>query len=206
MAVQLATLALSEELQMTEVMRDHKNNPFSFVRTRVSGARPLIRLCEQALMCPFGLSQWQEQERKTINLNVPSDAVNLKQFLAALDAKVKAHVWEHRAQLFKTPPSSMEILESFHKSLLRPGKQDYPDTLQLKVTQHTKFFNPDKSEADSAVATKGCKMIAVISPTRIWTIPTSNEFGVGLELRFAMVAPRCSETPEDIFGDVPLEW
>ena len=205
MAVQLATLALTEELQMTEVMRDQKNNPFSFVRARVSGARPLIRLCEQALVCPFGLSQWQEQERKTINMNVPSDAAHLRQFLAALDAKVKAHVWENRAQLFKTPPISMEVLESFHKSLLRPGKQDYPDSIQVKVTQYTKFFNPDKSEADGAVATKGCKVIAVVSPGRVWAMP-SNEFGVGLELRFAMVSPQSTKTPEDIFGDLPLEW
>ena len=205
MAVQLATLALTEQLQMTEVMRDQKGNPFSFVRERGNGARPLIRLSEQALVCPFGLSQWQEQDRKTVSLNVPPDAAHLRQFLAGLDAKVKAHVWEHRAQLFKTPPNSVEVLESFHKSLLRRGKQDYPDTVQVKVTPYTKFFNPDKSEADSTVATKGCKVVAVVSPTRIWAM-SSMEFGVGLELRFAMVAQPSNNTPENLFGDVPLEW
>ena len=205
MAVQVAHLALAEELQMTEVMRDQKNSPFSFVRTMGSGSRPLIRLCEQALVCPFGFTQWQDQERRTINLSIPFEATNLRQFLAALDAKVKAHVWENRTQLFKTPPSSMEILESFHKSLLRPGKQDYADTLQLKVTAHTKFFNPDKGEADSTVVTKGCKMIAVVSPTRVWTMP-SHEYGLGLELQFAMVAPQCNKTPDDLFGTAALEW
>ena len=199
MAVKAATQLLTEELQFTDVMRDQHNSAFSFVRERGNGSRVLIRLANAPLICPFGLSQWQEQERKTINLAIPAEATDLRQFLAAMDAKVKAWVWENRASMFKTPPSSMEILESFHKPLMRPGKRDYSDTLQVKVSANTKFFAKDKSQTDASAVDKGCQMVAVVSPTRIWAM-AGNEFGLGLELRFAMVDQRPAETPEDLFG------
>ena len=195
-----ASKDLATEFQFSPPTRDQHGNMFGFCQGRANG-RTLIQLNDKGLIVPFGVSSWEGQ-RLTLTVCVPSTATQLREFLGAMDEKVKQWAWENRQQLWRNPPASKEILDSFHKPLIRPAKEAaLTDTLQLKIGMEAKYWNRDKTEGDSSCVVKGCLAVPLVSATRLWTM-NGHEFGLSLTLHHTIVLEAPTEDPMKLFSHV----
>ena len=199
----IATKALAETLNVSEPIRDKKNQTwFSFTQGREHGQLQIV-LNRKATIAPFGLSTYNE--RQTLTLAIGQEMTDLREFFDVLDKKVREHTWEYRTQLFRTPPTSQEALAALQKPCIRPGKEGMPDTLQLKVDAHSSFYslNPRVAVEPSEVQ-KGSQIVCIASPARVWCMG-NGEFGVSLKLLHALVGERPKDDPEKLFEDCSFE-
>ena len=195
---QLATPALAAELQFSPPTRDQHGNMFGFCQGRVNG-RVLMQLSDKGLVVPFGVSAWDGQ-RSTMTLCVPADAAQLREFLEAMDEKAKRWAWENRQQLWRNPPASKDILDAFHKPLIRPAKDaSFEDTLQLKIGTDAKYWNRDKTQADVSSVAKGCLVVPLVSASRLWTTQ-AHEFGITMTMHHALVLEAPTQDPAKLFA------
>ena len=202
-----ANLALATQLRFSPPTRDLHGNLFGFCQGPVSG-RLLIQLSEKGLVVPFGVSAWENQ-RSTMTLCVPADATDLREFLAAMDEKVKTWAWENRQQIWHDPPATKELLDSHHKPLLRKAKESsFKDTLQLRVSADAQYWNTDKTKGDAFSVVKGGPVIALASASRLWTTSQASrcyDFGLTLTMHHTLVLPAPAQDPAALFSSVSFE-
>ena len=80
--------------------------------------------------------------------------------------------------------------EALYKPLVRPGKEEYPDTVKLKVmTKPTgefmaEAYNPKRELVPIDSVEKGQRCMCIVNVTQIWFI--DNKFGVSLRLSQAL--------------------
>lgn len=142
---------------------------------------------------PFGLSAFtDENTNKTsysLDLSFDQDneeASSFKEKLKELDEIIVKTVAENSKEWLGKAYNIEVIKEALYKPLVRPGKDEYPDTMKLKVmTKPTGEFmaeaynmNQDSIAVDNIE--KGQRCMCIVDINQIWFI--DNKFGVSVRL------------------------
>jgi hypothetical protein len=142
---------------------------------------------------PYGLSAFtDEATNKTsysLDLSFDSDndnAMALSVKLKELDEIILKTVAENSKEWLGKQYDINVIREALYKPLVRQGKDDYPDTLKLKVmTKPTgeflaEAYNSSKEMISVDQIEKGQKCMCIVDFNQIWFI--DNKFGVSVRL------------------------
>jgi hypothetical protein len=142
---------------------------------------------------PFGLSAFtDEATNKTsysLDLSFDKDnegAVALMEKLSALDTKIVETVAANSKEWLGKPYNIEVIKEALYKPIIRPGKDEYPSTMKLKLmTKPTGEFIPEAyNMAQESIPVdsieKGQKCMCIVDINQIWFI--DNKFGVSLRV------------------------
>jgi len=142
---------------------------------------------------PYGLSAFtDEATNKTsysLDLSFDSDndnAMALSAKLKELDEIILKTVAENSKEWLGKQYDINVIREALYKPLVRQGKDDYPDTLKLKVmTKPTgeflaEAYNSSKEMISVDQIEKGQKCMCIVDFNQIWFI--DNKFGVSVRL------------------------
>ena len=142
---------------------------------------------------PFGLSAFtDEATNKTsysLDLSFDKDneaAVELMEKLKALDDKIVETVAANSKEWLGKPYNIEVIKEALYKPLIRPGKDEYPSTIKLKLmTKPTgefmaEAYNMSQESVPVDSIEKGQKCMCIVDFNQIWFI--DNKFGVSVRL------------------------
>ena len=142
---------------------------------------------------PFGLSAFtDEATNKTsysLDLSFDKDneaAADLLQKLTALDAKIVETVAANSKEWLGKPYNIEVIKEALYKPLVRPGKDEYPSTIKLKVMTNSngefipEAYNMSQEKISVDSIEKGQKCMCIVDFNQIWFI--DNKFGVSLRV------------------------
>jgi predicted transcriptional regulator len=142
---------------------------------------------------PFGLSAFtDEATNKTsysLDLSFDKDneaATDLLQKLTALDAKIVETVAANSKEWLGKPYNIDVIKEALYKPLVRPGKDEYPSTIKLKVMTNSngefipEAYNMSQEKISVDSIEKGQKCMCIVDFNQIWFI--DNKFGVSLRV------------------------
>ena len=146
---------------------------------------------------PYGLSAFtDETTNKTsysLDLSIDPDnelAVELAEKLKQLDTRIIETVAANSKEWLGKVYNPEVMKEALYKPLVRPGKEDYPDTIKLKVmTKPTgefmaEAYNPKQELVPIDSIEKGQRCLCIVNVTQIWFI--DNKFGVSLRLSQAL--------------------
>lgn len=142
---------------------------------------------------PFGLSAFtDEATNKTsysIDLSFDKDneeANNLMEKLKALDTKIIETVAANSKELLGKPYNIEVIKEALYKPLIRPGKEDYPSTMKLKVMVKpsgefmAEAYNSAQQSIPIDTIEKGQRCMCIVDFNQIWF--SDNKFGVSVRV------------------------
>lgn len=142
---------------------------------------------------PFGLSAFtDEATNKTsysLDLSFDKDneaAVQLMEKLKAFDDKIVETVAANSKEWLGKPYNIEVIKEALYKPLIRPGKDEYPSTMKLKLmTKLTgEFMAEAYNMAQESIPVdsieKGQKCMCIVDFNQIWFI--DNKFGVSVRV------------------------
>lgn len=152
------------------------------------------------MRAPFGLSSFTDAAtgRTSYSLDLSFDKDNeelmmCQQKLEELDDLViKTVEANSREWLGKTFKAAV-LKEALYKPLIRPGKDDYPSTIKMKVMvdKDEKFipeaYNMRQEQVEMSTLEKGMKVITIAEIASIWFI--DNKFGVTVRLQQCLMEP-----------------
>jgi hypothetical protein len=169
-----------------------------------NGARRLT-IQTPAVFLPFGLSkpfQGDENAKWSVDLSfrgyetTPAIAAFLQKMRELDDVILKAATENSQEWLGKKMPK--DIVAEFYKPLIKePKNPQYAPTMGAKIQQgNAHFFDIDRSPAEMAVLTKGCKAKFILEANCIWFMNKS--FGLGWKVRQALVTEKPSGGEESV--------
>src|SRR6056300_1944135 len=142
---------------------------------------------------PFGLSAFTDEatNKTSYSLDLSFDrdneaATQLMEKLQALDNKIIETVAANSKEWLGKPYNIEVIKEALYKPIVRPGKDEYPSTMKLKLmTKPTGEFIPEAyNMAQESIPVdsieKGQKCMCIVDINQIWFI--DNKFGVSVRL------------------------
>jgi hypothetical protein len=142
---------------------------------------------------PFGLSAFTDEatNKTSYSLDLSFDKDNegataLMEKLSALDTKIVETVAANSKEWLGKPYNIEVIKEALYKPIIRPGKDEYPSTMKLKLmTKPTGEFIPEAyNMAQESIPVdsieKGQKCMCIVDINQIWFI--DNKFGVSLRV------------------------
>jgi hypothetical protein len=142
---------------------------------------------------PFGLSAFtDEATNKTsysLDLSFDKDnegATELMEKLTALDTKIVETVAANSKEWLGKQYNIEVIKEALYKPLIRPGKDDYPSTMKLKLqTKPTGEFIAEAYDmAQQSIPIdsieKGQRCMCIVDFNQVWFI--DNKFGVSVRV------------------------
>lgn len=142
---------------------------------------------------PFGLSAFtDEATNKTsysLDLSFDKDneeAVALMEKLTALDHKIVETVAANSKEWLGKPYNIEVIKEALYKPLIRPGKDEYPSTMKLKMMTKpsgefvAEAYNMSQESVPVDGIEKGQKCMCIVDFNQIWFI--DNKFGVSVRV------------------------
>mgnify|MGYP001039455685 FL=1 len=142
---------------------------------------------------PFGLSAFTDEatNKTSYSLDLSFDKDNegataLMEKLSALDTKIVETVAANSKEWLGKPYNIEVIKEALYKPIVRPGKDEYPSTMKLKLmTKPTGEFIPEAyNMAQESIPVdsieKGQKCMCIVDINQIWFI--DNKFGVSLRV------------------------
>ena len=142
---------------------------------------------------PFGLSAFTDEatNKTSYSLDLSFDKDNegataLMEKLSALDTKIVETVAANSKEWLGKPYNIEVIKEALYKPIVRPGKDEYPSTMKLKLmTKPTGEFIPEAyNMAQESIPVdsieKGQKCMCIVDFNQIWFI--DNKFGVSLRV------------------------
>ena len=167
--------------------------------TKDSKAHPKLQIGgdDLTLRVPFGITQYGDTtttSRSNLDYSVPPWMTDYKDFLMRVDRMIVDHVWEHRQEFFKKPPSSKEVLQEMYCPILQE-KEKYDDLFRTKVNSSFPVFcvqdegPPKRGKRDDIVAGSSC--VPIVAITKIWTM--SGRFGCSAITEAVMVWPNRQE-------------
>ena len=153
------------------------------------------------MRAPFGLSSFTDAAtgRTSYSLDLSFDKDNeelvmCQQKLEELDDLVVKTVEANSKEWLGKPFKAAVLKEALYKPLIRPGKEDYPSTIKMKVMvdQKTDKFVPEaynmrQEQVDISALEKGMKVITIAEIASIWFI--DNKFGVTVRLQQCLMEP-----------------
>lgn len=142
---------------------------------------------------PFGLSAFTDEATNKTSYSLDlsfdkenEDAIALMEKLTALDAKIVETVAANSKEWLGKPYNIEVIKEALYKPIIRPGKDDYPSTLKLKMmTKSTgefvaEAYNMAHENIPVDSIEKGQKCMCIVDFNQIWFI--DNKFGVSVRV------------------------
>lgn len=146
------------------------------------------------LRSPYGLSAYTDEAtgRTSYSLDLSFDpdnpeAMMLHEKLAELDDIIVNTVAANSKEWLGKDFNVAVLKEALYKPIIRPGKEQYPATMKLKVlTKSDGSFVPECYNMTKQLVTldsieKGQKAMAIIDLNQIWFI--DNKFGVTIRLQ-----------------------
>ena len=143
---------------------------------------------------PYGLSVYTDEAtgRTSYSLDLSFDADNAEsaQFLesmAALDDIVVNMVADNSKEWLGKKFNVAVLKEALYKPIVRPGKEQYPATMKLKILTKSdgsfvpEAYNMQRESVSLDTIEKGQKVLAIIDLNQIWFI--DNKFGVTIRLQ-----------------------
>lgn len=153
------------------------------------------------MRAPFGLSSFTDAAtgRTSYSLDLSFDKDNeelmmCQQKLEELDDLVVKTVEANSKEWLGKPFKAAVLKEALYKPLIRPGKEDYPSTIKMKVMvdQKTDKFVPEaynmrQEQVEMTTLEKSMKVITIAEIASIWFI--DNKFGVTVRLQQCLMEP-----------------
>jgi hypothetical protein len=153
------------------------------------------------MRAPFGLSSFTDAAtgRTSYSLDLSFDKDNeelmmCQQKLEELDDLVVKTVEANSKEWLGKTFKAAVLKEALYKPLIRPGKEDYPSTIKMKVMvdQKTDKFIPEaynmrQEQVEMSALEKGMKVITIAEIASIWFI--DNKFGVTVRLQQCLMEP-----------------
>lgn len=143
---------------------------------------------------PYGLSAYTDEAtgRTSYSLDLSFDADNVEsaQFLesmTALDDIVVNMVADNSKEWLGKKFNVAVLKEALYKPIVRPGKEQYPATMKLKILTKSdgsfvpEAYNMQRESVSLDTIEKGQKVLAIIDINQIWFI--DNKFGVTIRLQ-----------------------
>ena len=142
---------------------------------------------------PFGLSAFTDEATNKTSYSLDlsfdkenEDAVALMEKLTALDQKIVETVAANSKEWLGKPYNIEVIKEALYKPLIRPGKDDYPSTMKLKLMTKpsgefmAEAYNMSQESVPMDSIEKGQKCMCIVDFNQIWFI--DNKFGVSVRV------------------------
>lgn len=148
------------------------------------------------MRAPFGLSEFTDKAtgRTSYSMNLSLDDEKVRSVFQSIDQKILDFVVANSEACLGKKYSVDIMREALFKSAIKPGKDSYAPTLQLKVLPGrdgkgyaVEAYNSSKQPVELATLEKGQGIITIIEINQIWFI--DNKFGVSIRLQQALFAP-----------------
>ena len=174
---------------------------------------------------PYGLSAYTDEAtgRTSYSLDLSFDpdnaeAMALHAKLTELDDIIVNTVAKNAKEWLGKEFNVAVLKEALYKPIVRPGKEQYPSTLKLKVlTKSDGSFVPECYNMSKQIVTldsieKGQKAMPIIDLNQIWFI--DNKFGVTIRLQQVLFeqsvklpsfAFQCLDLPDEVEDEVEIE-
>ena len=149
---------------------------------------------------PYGLSAYTDETSGrtsySLDLSFDSDnaeAVELHEKLKQLDDIIVETVAKNSKEWLGKEFNVAVLKEALYKPLVRPGKEQYPSTLKLKVLTKPdgsfvpEAYNTKRESVSLDTVEKGQKVLSIVDVNQIWFI--DNKFGVTVRLQQALLEP-----------------
>jgi hypothetical protein len=143
---------------------------------------------------PYGLSAFTDEGtgRTSYSLDLSFDpdnteAMELHDKLKALDEIIVNTVAENSKEWLGKDFNVEVLKQALYKPMVRPGKEQYPATIKLKVLTKPdgsfvpETYNVQKEQVSLDSVEKGQKCMAIVDFNQIWFI--DNKFGVTIRLQ-----------------------
>ena len=143
---------------------------------------------------PYGLSAYTDEAtgRTSYSLDISFDADNAEsaqclESMAALDDIVVNMVADNSKEWLGKKFNVAVLKEALYKPIVRPGKEQYPATMKLKILTKSdgsfvpEAYNMQRESVSLDTIEKGQKVLAIIDLNQIWFI--DNKFGVTIRLQ-----------------------
>lgn len=163
---------------------------------------------------PYGLSAYTDEAtgRTSYSLDISFDADNAEsaQFLesmAALDDIVVNMVADNSKEWLGKKFNVAVLKEALYKPIVRPGKEQYPATMKLKILTKSdgsfvpEAYNMQRESVSLDTIEKGQKVLAIIDLNQIWFI--DNKFGVTIRLQQVLLE-QSEKLPSFAFQGIDL--
>ena len=163
---------------------------------------------------PYGLSAFTDEGtgRTTYSLDLSFDtdnaeAMELHDKLKELDEIIVNTVAENSKEWLGKEFNVAVLREALYKPMVRPGKEQYPSTIKLKIlTKPDGAFVPEaysmqKQPVSLDTVEKGQKCMAIVDLNQIWFI--DNKFGVTIRLQQVLLE-QSAKLPSFAFQGVNL--
>jgi len=147
---------------------------------------------------PYGLSAYTDEAtgRTSYSLDLSFDADNTEsaefcEKMKELDDLVVSTVAKNSKEWLGKAFNVAVLKEALYKPIVRPGKDQYPATMKLKIlTKSDGVFVPEaysmqREQVSLDTIEKGQKVLAIIDLNQIWFI--DNKFGVTIRLQQVLI-------------------
>jgi hypothetical protein len=180
----------------------HNSLVWPLTITKDSRSAPRIQLGKDintSLRAPFGISQFSQESKKSLDYTLPTWQPDLLAFLQRIDTMVVDHVFKNQTEFFKKSClSRAALVESYHG--LVSQKDSFDPLLRTKVNDKMSVFligenGSSKGTLDDITA--GAQVVPIISPSSIWTM--SGKFGLSCNTTGVMVWPATEKGLTDLF-------
>lgn len=149
---------------------------------------------------PYGLSAYTDEAsgRTSYSLDLSFDydnvdAMALYDKLKQLDDIIVETVAKNSKEWLGKEFNVAVLREALYKPLVRPGKDQYPATLKLKILTKPdgsfvpEAYNTKRDNVSLDTIEKGQKVLTIVDLNQIWFI--DNKFGVTVRLQQALIEP-----------------
>jgi len=165
------------------------------------------------MRAPFGLSTFTDEATKktSYSLDLSFDKndetmLKLQETFMKFDEAVVKMVAVNSQEWLGKKYNEAVIKEALYKPIVRPGKDDYPSTMKLKVLVDSKTgnfipeaYNTNRQSVPMTSIDKGQKVMCIVDINQIWFI--DNKFGISARLQQVLLEPS-KKLPAFAFQDV----
>lgn len=165
------------------------------------------------MRAPFGLSTFTDEKSKqtSYSLDLSFDKndeslLKIQETFKKFDDTVVKMVAANSQEWLGKKYNEAVIKEALYKPLVRPGKDDYPSTIKLKIMMDNKTnkfqpeaYNISKEQVPLESIEKGQKVMCIVDLNQIWFI--DNKFGISARLQQVLLEPS-KKLPSFAFQDV----
>src|SRR6056300_101804 len=163
---------------------------------------------------PYGLSAYTDETtgRTSYSLDLSfdpdnADSVTFMEAMSQLDDLVVNTVAEKSKNWLGKKFNVAVLKEALYKPIVRPGKEQYPATMKLKILTKSdgsfvpEAYNMQRERVSLDTIEKGQKVLAIIDLNQIWFI--DNKFGVTIRLQQVLLE-QSAKLPSFAFQGIDL--
>lgn len=194
LAIQQASDFVPSSVQFSKLRKNKMGGKAVYLNT---GDNKKVYLQLPFMRSPYGLSAFTDEStgRTSYSLDLSFDtenaeAMTLYKKLTELDDIIVNTVAANSKEWMGKEFNVAVLKEALYKPMVRPGKEQYPATIKLKIqTKPDGSFVPEcynmaKEQVTLDSIEKGQKAMAIVDLSSIWFI--DNKFGVTIRLQQAL--------------------